>query len=273
MEQGKFSFSFVVPRDIDLRYGLAKISYYADNGTYDANGHEGSIMIGGFGNKASNDGQGPVIKAYLNDENFVNGGRVGETPLLLVKLSDLSGINTTGTGIGHDITAVIDGNVKETLVLNDYYAPDAGAAQQGTIRFLLPALSEGPHRIVIKAWDVFNNSSEVAIECIVVLQKEILIQRFVNFPNPFYGNTTFAVEMDGPLNGSLIQLDILDLQGRVISTFSKAINDAAQRSYFLEWDGKNDQGVPASRGVYVARLVVRTKEGKESRKLRKLIIH
>jgi hypothetical protein len=48
--------------------------------------------MGGSGD-SSNDKEGPEIKVFLNDEKFVNGGLSNEKPVLLLKLTDSSGIN------------------------------------------------------------------------------------------------------------------------------------------------------------------------------------
>lgn len=273
VEQGRFAFDFIVPRDIELGHGKGRISYYAENGQVDANGSEEGIVVGGLGGKAKNDGEGPAIQAFLDNENFTNGGQVGVSPLLLVRLSDASGIHISGVGIGHDISAVVDGNSRETIVLNEYFEAVYGTGHQGIIRFRLPEMQEGSHSIVIRAWDVFNNSSTYTLRFVVVRQKEILILGFSNFPNPFSSATSFSVGLDGPLVGSALQLNITDLNGRRIRTIARTINDAAVRSFTIDWDGKDESGKRLQRGVYIAQLVARSREGKESRKLRKLIIH
>ena len=76
----------------------------------DGNGSFNNFLVGG--SRASSDNPGPAIQTYLNDETFVNGATVNERPLLL-KLADSSGINIMGTGIGHDITAMLDRDPKK----------------------------------------------------------------------------------------------------------------------------------------------------------------
>ena len=45
---GNFSFSFVLPKDINYQYGPGRISYYADNGvSLTANGYSTGIIVGG----------------------------------------------------------------------------------------------------------------------------------------------------------------------------------------------------------------------------------
>ena len=271
-ENGKFSFNFIVPRDINYQYGNAKISLYAENGVYDASGVDERLVVGGIGNEVSNDAIGPDIKGYLNDETFKNGDVVGESPLLIAKLYDASGINISGIGIGHDITAVIDGDNRNMIVLNDYLEPELSGLLKGTVRFQLPQLSEGKHRIVVKAWDVFNNSGECVIDCEVIRQKEILITRLINYPNPFSGSTRFSFNLDGPYAGAEAQIDIFTLSGQLVKKLGKAINEVDGRSIEIEWNGRDDSGDGLGRGIYIFRLIIKGSEGKVSKKMQKLII-
>ncbi len=57
----------------------------------------------------------------MNNTNFVNGGITNENPVFLACVTDDTGINATGAGIGHDITVILDGEVINTIVLNDFY--------------------------------------------------------------------------------------------------------------------------------------------------------
>ena len=269
---GKFSFSFIVPKDINFQFGQARVSYYADNGTYDAQGIDENLVVGGLGNQVSNDNAGPSIKGYLNNLQFVNGGIVNETPLLLVHLADPSGINLSGNGIGHEITAVIDGNYRETIVLNDYFKASSTPSLSGTIQFRLPQLSEGNHKILLKAWDVFNNSSEYTLLCKVVKQDTIKVTRLFNYPNPVYNSTIFSFSLEGPSAGARADLMILTLEGQALRSFTKAINEAGLRSIEIEWNGRDEKGNRLGRGAYIYQLTIMSKTGKITRKVQKLII-
>ncbi len=269
---GKFSFSFIVPKDINFQFGQARISYYAENGIVDAQGVDENLVVGGLGNMAPNDNAGPAIMGYLNNVQFINGGIVNETPLLLVHLGDPSGINLSGNGIGHEITAVIDGNYRETIVLNDYFTAASSTALNGTIQFRLPQLSEGNHKILLKAWDVFNNSSEYTILCKVIKQDTIKVTRLYNYPNPVYNSTMFSFSLDGPYAGTRADLKILTVEGQAVRTLTKAINEAALRSIEIEWNGRDEQGNSLGKGVYLYQLTVMSKTGKITRKVQKLII-
>ena len=269
---GKFSFSFIVPKDINFQFGQARISYYADNGTIDAQGVDENLVVGGLGNQVPSDNAGPAVMGYLNNLQFINGGIVNETPLLLVHLGDPSGINLSGNGIGHEITAVIDGNYRETIVLNDYFTAASSAALNGTIQFRLPQLSAGSHKILLKAWDVFNNSSEYTILCKVIKQDTVKVTRLYNYPNPVSNSTLFSFSLEGPYAGTRADLKILTVEGQAVRTLTKAINEAALRSIEIEWNGRDEKGNRLGKGVYIYQLTIMSKTGKITQKVQKLII-
>ena len=194
---GKFDFSFIVPKDINYQLGNGRISYYADNGQLDGNGNFNGFLVGGS-QGVSSDNTGPVVKAYLNDERFISGSIVNGTPVLICKLSDSSGINIVGSGIGHDITAILDGDSKKTYTLNAFFESDLDSYQKGVVRFQLPGLEEGNHTLVIKAWDVANNSGEAVIDFRVLKKDNLSLTHVLNYPNPFTTHTTFWFEHNRP---------------------------------------------------------------------------
>ncbi len=168
VNDGKFSFTFIVPKDIAYQYGFGKISYYAANETEDAHGFYRNILVGGLDQLAEPDVNGPSVELFINDEYFAFGGITDENPDMLAFVSDASGINTVGTGIGHDIVAILDGNTDKPIILNDFYESDLNSYTSGTIRYPFHNLEEGLHTLSLKVWDVFNNSAEAYLEFTVV---------------------------------------------------------------------------------------------------------
>ena len=155
---GQFDFSFVVPKDIALNYGKGKLSYYGYEQNVDAGGYDTSFVIGGIDPNGISDDEGPQVSLFMNDEDFVSGGQTDLRPVLLAKIFDENGINTVGNGIGHDVTAILDGNSSDPYVLNDYYVADLDSYQSGEIRFQFDELAKGLHTLEFKVWDVNNNS-------------------------------------------------------------------------------------------------------------------
>ena len=157
---GKFSFSFIVPKDIDYSFGNGKISYYANKGGFDLAGSYSDIIVGGFSNSTISDTSGPAIRLFLNDTLFRDGGMCDNNPMLLAIIEDNGGVNTTGSGIGHDLTAYIDNDPNNSFVLNNYFESDIDNYKKGSVLYPLTDLTGGPHSLTLKAWDNFNNSSE-----------------------------------------------------------------------------------------------------------------
>lgn len=268
---GKFEFSFIVPKDINYQYGNGRISYYADNGNTDANGVNTSIVIGGTGQE-SHDKEGPDIKAYLNDEKFVNGGIANEKPVLILKLSDSSGINILGNGIGHDLTAILDNDPSKQYVLNNFYQSELGQYQNGLVKFQLPAIEEGMHTLTIKAWDVANNSSEISLEFRILKDENLKLNNVLNYPNPFTTRTNFWFDHNRPGDQLDVQVQVFTVSGRLVKTIRSTIISMGNRSSEVQWDGKDDFGGKLGRGVYIYSLRVRSSDGKSAQVLQKLYL-
>lgn len=269
---GDFSFTFVVPKDIVYSYGKGKINYYATNGIVDANGANEKIVVGGNNDSALLDNTGPQIEVFMNDESFVYGGITNANPVLLAKVYDELGVNTAGNGLGHDLVAEIDGDSKNTFVLNDYYEAESDSYQKGVIRFPLKNLSEGKHTLRLKAWDVANNSSEKTIEFVVAEEKELKIENLVNYPNPFTTNTQFIFQHNQagvPLD---IKLEIFTVSGKLVKSFDQVVINEGYMSRDINWNGRDDFGDKIGKGVYVYKLKVKSGNGSVAEKIEKLVI-
>ena len=134
--------------------------------------------------------------------------------MLLINLSDASGINIAGTGIGHDITAVVDGDIKKTYTLNSFFEGDLDSYQKGSIRFQLPVMEEGSHTMVIKAWDVANNSTEVTLH-FRVKKEGLSIYNVINYPNPFKNATSFRFDSNKPNSTLNVSIKIYTAFGKL----------------------------------------------------------
>ena len=167
VSSGEFSFSFVVPKDISYSKGNGKILYYAENGREDAHGAFENFFIGGSAGSQVQDITPPEVNLYLDDTSFKSGDETSRNPLLLAEVSDENGINTVGSGIGHDIIAILDGDYSNVIVLNDYYQAAKDDYSKGTIRFPFRNLAVGEHTLILKVWDVANNSTQAVINFVV----------------------------------------------------------------------------------------------------------
>lgn len=269
---GTFSFTFVVPRDISFQIGPGKLSYYAFNDREDANGYNNTVMVGGITSNAVQDVEGPSIRLYMNDDKFVRGGMTDKNPYIYALLADSNGINMVGTGIGHDITAELDGKTDSKYVLNEYYESDLNSYQTGKVRYQLKNVNAGPHMLKLKVWDVYNNSSEANTEFVVSESALLALDHVLNYPNPFSTNTTFMFDHNRPYTAMNVQVQIFTVSGKLIKTLSDRLTPTGNHFDNLRWDGLDDFGDKIGKGVYVYKLRVQTDDGEYADKFEKLVI-
>ncbi|TVR77164.1 MAG: T9SS C-terminal target domain-containing protein [Chitinophagaceae bacterium] len=272
VKDGKFSFTFIVPKDIMFKYGQGKISYYANTDWVDAAGFDTSIIVGGTAEVFVEDNTGPEVEVFMNDETFVFGGITDPNPLLYVKLRDESGINTVGSGIGHDLTAVLNDDTRNVLVLNDFYEADLDNFRRGTINYPLSKLPEGRHSVRVKAWDVHNNSGEGYTEFVVSSSAEMALNHVYNYPNPFTTSTNFMFEHNQPGQILDVQVQIFTVTGKLIKSIHQEVVSEGYRVDNIHWDGLDDFGDKIGRGVYVYKVNVRSSSGLNAHKFEKLVI-
>lgn len=269
---GDFKFEFIVPKDIDFNYGRGKISYYADNKIIDADGWDTTFIVGGINPNPPVDNTGPELKIYLNDDSFVNGSISSSNPLLVVEAFDEYGINTVGNGIGHDITAVLDGNTGSPIVLNEYYKSNLDSYQNGKLQYTLRNLAVGPHTLDVKVWDVNNNSSTVRLEFTVTENQDVQLDHVLNYPNPFTTHTTFMFEHNQSCSALETQINIYTVSGRLVKTINQLVPTNGFRVEGIAWDGRDDFGDQLAKGVYVYQLKVTMPDGKKAQKMEKLVL-
>jgi hypothetical protein len=255
---GQFEFSFVVPQDISYALGNSKISYYATNNIDDAHGYYDSLIVTGTDKVAPVDVDGPTIRLFMNDTTFRYGGETDQNPTLLALVSDLHGINTTGNGIGRDLTAILDADRKDVIILNDYYQATLNSYQSGEIRYPLKNLSEGFHNIRVKVWDVYNNSAEGYTEFFVASSEKLAIKHLMNYPNPFKDKTVIYFEHNRQGQEMNVDVDIYSLDGKLIKTLSAYVPSAGANFDGLEWNVANDYDNNIAQGIYLFRVKVRS---------------
>jgi len=272
VKTGQFSFSFIVPKDIAYNYGFGKMSFYVSNSQNHCAGFFEDFIIGGTSSNPINDKQGPDIKLYLNNKNFANGGLTDQNPVVLAYVSDSSGINTTGNGIGHDISVVLDNQTNNTMFINDSYVADENTYKSGKIQYPLLNLTNGAHQLTLKVWDVCNNSSEATLDFVVAQSTDLMIDKLFNYPNPFTTNTSFYFMHNQAGSDMQVLIQIFTVSGRLIKTIETQINPTGYLSDPIAWNGLDDFGDKIGKGVYVYKVKVRNSAGQTAEKYNKLLI-
>ncbi len=260
---GAFSFSFRVPKDINYSYGHGKISYYVTDGVIDGQGCDEHFLVGGYSHEIQSDVSGPQVKLFIDDKFFVDGGITSENPVLYAEIFDESGINV-GTGIGHDITAILDHEGDRVFVLNDFFLGSLNDYQRGEVSYPLFGLSPGKHVAQVKVWDALNNSSVATVSFVVPGDDQVKLDKLRCYPNPFSSTTKLFFEHNQSGEVLLMDYMIFDLSGRLV--FHKTVEERlnGSRSSSLTWNGTDNNGTPLSSGIYICKLLVSNKEGGSS---------
>ncbi|MCB0375111.1 MAG: type IX secretion system sortase PorU, partial [Sinomicrobium sp.] len=273
VNQGEFTFQFVVPKDIAIPVGNGRISFYAqrDGITEDHTGYNLDVMVGGINENAPGDSTGPQIQLYMNNENFVSGGITNASPVLLASVSDANGINTA-SGIGHDIIAYLDGDETNPVILNDYYEAEVDDYTNGKVTYPLRDLEPGPHTLTFRAWDVYNNSATAELQFVVSDDREIKLERVLNYPNPFTSYTEFWFHHNRPFEPLDVQVQVFTVSGKLVWTANQTImSDGFSRDVI--WDGRDNFGDRIGKGVYVYKITVKsTLTNEQTSKFEKLVI-
>ncbi|CAL2082763.1 type IX secretion system sortase PorU [Tenacibaculum sp. 190524A05c] len=272
-QNGNFSFEFIVPKDIKITYGNAKFSFYAENQEIDKSGINLDVVVGGINDNAPEDLIGPDIQLFMNDESFIDGGTTNSSPNLIIKLSDISGINTSITAVDHDIVAILDDNQSEPIILNDFYETELDDFTKGIVNYQLRDLTVGTHTIKIKAWDTYNNSSEATLTFEVVSDTKLLLENVLNYPNPFTNYTEFWFNHNKPNEPLEVQVQVFTISGKLVKTINETVQTTGGLSRSINWNGLDDFGNKIGKGVYLYKLKVRsTVSNLSSEKYEKLVI-
>jgi len=272
VSKGHFSFGFYVPKDINYAFGSGKISYYSNNEELDAHGSYEGFNVGGIGSENASDSEPPVIDLFMNDSFFVSGGITDANPVLLVRVRDNYGINTTGNGIGHDLTATMDEDRVNSIILNEFYQASTNSYNSGTIHYPYSNLEAGHHEISVKIWDIHNNSAQSSLEFVVMDTEEMLLQNLFNYPNPFIDETWFNVEHNRPDREMRLELKIFNLSGQMVRIIDEEVYSSGYRLEPVNWDGSSSGGASLGGGVYVYTVSLTTEDGEVATDSGKLII-
>ena len=256
---GRFSVTLPVPMDISYRDAQGMLNLFAVDSTYTrtAQGSFTNFTVGGTAGNINNDGKGPELKLYLNTTSFADGDEVNATPCLWVELYDENGINTVGSGIGHDIVAVVDNSPEHTYNLNSAYSPVVGDYTRGTVVMPLNELAPGEHTLMVRAWDLLNNSSVAELRFFV---EPSLAPGFVELkvnPSPVVAGmpATFTLFHDRPQSELEVTIEIFNMQGQALwSNTENAVCDGLEYRY--EWDCTAGAGQPMPTGVYLVRAYI-----------------
>lgn len=274
VRNGKFSFTFTVPKDISYSNLQGKMNLYAvdtESGN-EAQGNFDNFIVGGTSDTAETDTIGPEIRAlYLNDTTFVDGGQVNTTPYFVAELWDKSGVNITGSSVGHDMMLVIDESTVLSYNLNSYYELLLGEDGTGIVKFPIPALEPGKHTAEFWVWDILNNSTVRTFTFEVVEGLKPFLFDVIATPGIAREQVTFHLMHNRPESRMRVGIMVYDLAGRQLWKHEESGTSGLFENYTVSWD-LTSGGARMRPGVYIYRAAISTDNSKDATKARKLII-
>lgn len=272
VSEGSFKSEFIVPKEVLPEVDKGKLFYFGKDKNSLVQDHFSNFYVGGYAERQLNDNQGPEIEVYMNDQDFVSGGITNEDPVLYAKLKDSSGINVSSAGIGHDLVMVFDKNSRDKRILNRYYNAEKDSYRKGEVRYQMSGLEKGEHELMLKAWDINENSSTAGMEFTVAESKRLQIRKVLNYPNPFTENTAFYFEHNHPGTTLDVLIQIFTVSGKLVKTIKRQIQTDGFRTGPIHWNGKDDFGDKIGKGIYIYKITIRSGEGESAEKIQKLVI-
>lgn len=269
---GKFDLEFVIPVDINNSNEAGRFAFYALNNerTMEADGYNERFLLGGK-EELEKDTLGPQIFASLNSENFENGGIVNGTPYFYANLTDESGINYSGNGIGHDLILCVDNDVSKTYTLNNYYVQEFGDYTRGTVSYVLPELEAGSHTLTFRAWDVLNNTNAVSLDFVVDPTVAPNMFSLTASQNPARTSTNFLISYDLAGADCMFTLEVFDFSGRRV-WYRQEQGSSSSGLYTIPWNLCTNAGAKLFTGIYFYRCQMTCGDSKKVSKTQKIVV-
>ncbi len=260
---GRWEAKFMLPLDVSLAQGQGRLSLYAEaNDGRDGAGVFSRFIVDGLAPPGVNDQTPPVVQAFIGDDSFSEGGVTTTNPVLFAKLSDDTGINVSGSAIGHDLTATLRGPDDVSYVINDFYQAATDDYTRGEASYPVYNLPEGSYELEVRAWDLANNTGVGRTAFIVSKDAGEGLRRVLNYPNPMVDATCFQFEHSSAGQLVDVRVDIYTTSGRLVRSLD--YNGMANGPRFaggedcISWDGTDAFGQRLARGVYLYKVRLRT---------------
>ncbi len=270
---GRFELNFLIPIDINYSGESGRVIFYAldESNKVEANGYSEQFTLGGISEAQEADTLGPQIVAYLNSEEFTSGDVVNASPYFVAQLTDPSGINVSGNGVGHDLVLCVDGRADRTYNLNDYFVREFGDFTRGTVSFSIPALESGSHTLTFRAWDLLNNTSTYIMDFVVDTSMKPELLQLTASQNPATTSINFLISHDMPGSECTFTVDVYDFMGQRLWSTTQT-GSSSTGVYSIPWNLTTGAGGRLGSGVYFYRCQMQCGNSKKDSKTQKIIV-
>ncbi|OGU56433.1 MAG: hypothetical protein A2X64_03210 [Ignavibacteria bacterium GWF2_33_9] len=265
VENGRFSGSFVIPKDISFSDSAGRIYAYCISDA-DLNGKKKyslgtsrKFIVDEVSTTSIIDATPPTIDIFLDSRRFHSGDVVSNNPLLIVDLYDENGINMTGLGVGHLVEAWIDDNPNSINLTNELKT-SFEKPNYSLIEKILYGIAPGHHTLKLRAWDVFNNYSIASVDFVTLKPgKSGIINNAYCIPNPFndYGTKIeFTHTLEPPVSA---EITIYNIYGQKVRVLNNKMTDYSIGE--IHWDARDENGIAVPQGAYYFRINLENSAG------------
>ena len=270
---GLWEATVIIPEEIDNNYSPALLNMYAySDDLREANGATTQFYVYGYAEDSEDrDTTDPEILGIgLNSYMFRDGGIVNSSPLFVAKVRDDSGINISSSGIGKQMTLIVDGRrVYEDLV--DQFTPDPDDYLAGEVQYTIPTLDDGDHQLMFTVWDNAGNNTSRTLDFKVKSDMQPSVNVYTD-ASPATAGVTFYVAPDLPLEGTHCHIGVYDLSGRMIWDAQAVDSGNPATPMQARWDLTDRGGARVARGIYIYRCTVTDGKGGEIVVAKKLAV-
>lgn len=270
---GAWEATLIIPEEIDNNYSPALLNMYAySDDLREANGSTTNFYL--YGYKEDDDDRDttdPEILAIgLNNYMFRDGGVVNNSPLFVTKVRDDSGINISSSGIGKQMTLIVDGRrIYEDLV--DHFTPDPDDYLAGEVQYTIPTLEDGDHTLQFIVWDNAGNNTSKTLDFKVKSDLMPSVNVYTD-ANPATAGVTFYIAPDVSMENVHCHVAVFDLAGRMIWDAQATDSGSSVNPMTAKWNLTDRGGARVARGIYIYRCTVTDGTGKETVVAKKLAV-
>lgn len=203
-------------------------------------------LPGTFALLSHTDAQPPSVEISVDNQGFIDGDYISDTPTFSTKIADANGIDPRPENI------ILTKN--GARVPKDEYTISASPLSSNVLLVTyspINALDAGEYRIRLQAQDANGNVEDTVLNAKVAGGFEI--KNIANFPNPFRPGTgigkgtNFAYYLTS--GADEVTLKIYTLTGKIITTIDTLDASISYNEYHFE--GLDADGDPLANGVYI----------------------
>lgn len=259
IRNGRFKINIAMPSSISGNYRPAAVNLFAKSSERIsprlAAGTNRNFFVFGEDYSAV-DSLAPEIRAiYMNHPDFRDGDRVNASPMLIAEIADDNGINISTSGVGHQMSLLLDNKTNYSDVSN-YFTPSATETGAATIAYPLSDLKPGVHTLRLRIWDTSDNSASKEISFTVDPDRAPIIYNIYSDANPASTHANFYLSHDRPDSNIEVKFTIYNMLGKPIWTYNATGRSDMFLSFPIQWNLCDNSGARVERGIYLYGAVI-----------------